>query len=875
MKKTKVFIYIFSLTLGVIVFGYLGTMIVLPKILNSGVAIGYYERFLSEKLGASVYIEDFKLNVNPNLSLDLHINKFIAKNNYNVEIASIKDLSVVSKSLSLYPKFINVDTIYIDYIPLKKVLSNYKNSKTSKDFDLNNLPFLKINKVYLKIDKSSNLELRGINISKNNKNITAKFVGILKTPYVTKPLILGSEGSISYFKSLKFNNFSLNLESSKILLNGPIYNLKISARDISVNELEKHFLYFYKFIHPNKRNFIENFINFSGTMDINLVLKYGNLYGVCNAKNLSALFSKFRIPVSFKNVNFYFKDKSVIASAKGLFGNEEVDTIFYLGGMFSKNLFVTGKVHSQLSDKFTKKYFPQVKILGYADALVKYKTVQGVSNIDYVLTLNKGSNLLSKYGNLNCVDKNRQIGAHTKKQGETIYLTRYNYYFLNNKTRDTILYGSGIFKKNFKHYKPIFVTLKTKDKIPVRVIQSFTKDFIKNGEISADIKYYFLNKVLTGNINLYNVSHSDFIFFKDMSINVENGKINFLANGTFLDSPISINALADNNFEDNILIHNIDISLDKFVFDKDDYSSLSNEAYKYKNSGGDKDYNVVVEKGKIHVNDILHEKFQMHDVKILGSLKNNVVNFVIPGTVYAKGILSAKGIYNIKDKSSDIHFFASDIDSNEVVTNIFKLPNQVQGLAYAKLHLKSKNKLEDIHAHATFAIHEGYMPKLGSTEFIIKKSKRIKLIAVDKIKFTLSKITNIDFSNKEVLASNIYGSFILNNSDVDRIKIFSQSDYFSVFIEGHYNINSQYSNLCIWGRHNKTEEKKIRIFKIPLSFLYRIIFKSENSKHQYMDKVSKIPPIKLKAGDVESLFRVFITGNLNSDNLKVILKDIK
>ena len=96
------------------------------------------------------------------------------------------------------------------------------------------------------------------------------------------------------------------------------------------------------------------------------------------------------------------------------------------------------------------------------------------------------------------------------------------------------------------------------------------------------------------------------------------------------------------------------------------------------------------------------EKFQLYNVGILGNMDNNIVNFIIPQTDYAGGILSAKESTTL-NHASDINFYASDIDSNEVVTNIFNLPDQVKGSAYATLHLISKNKLNDILAYATFA----------------------------------------------------------------------------------------------------------------------------------------------------------------------------
>ena len=239
--------------------------------------------------------------------------------------------------------------------------------------------------------------------------------------------------------------------------------------------------------------------------------------------------------------------------------------------------------------------------------------------------------------------------------------------------------------------------------------------------------------------------------------------------------------------------------------------------------------------------------------------------------------MSAKGKYDVICHNSDIHFLALEIDSNEVATKIFNLPNQVEGVGFAKLHLLTKNKLNDIHAHASFAIQDGFLPRLGSKEFIFNRPTKLKkvLFFLDKpIKFTLSKITNIDFSKPNVFYSDLRGSFIINNDDVDDVRIFSQSDYLSMFIEGYYNIATEIGCLCIWGRHNKVAEKKIRIFKIPLSILYRLLFKVERTKNLYRDKVKLIPSIKAEPYE-EAIFRVEVDGNLNSNDIKVNLKDLK
>ena len=144
------------------------------------------------------------------------------------------------------------------------------------------------------------------------------------------------------------------------------------------------------------------------------------------------------------------------------------------------------------------------------------------------------------------------------------------------------------------------------------------------------------------------------------------------------------------------------------------------------------------------------------------------------------------------------------------------------------------------------------------------------------VKISLSKITNIDFSKPNVFYSNLYGGFNVDNEEVKDVKIFSKSDFLSLFIEGNYNIETESGDLSIWGRRNKTEAKKMRILKIPVNLLYRVVFRPERTKDLYQDKISQIPEIKTKIGDDVATFRVNVSGNINSkDKLKVILKDIR
>ena len=101
----------FWLTVFIIVGGLYSFILVgIPRILNSDEAVAKYERFLSEKAGFQIDIDDFNIKINPNLSFELRVQ----------EISSLKDevyvndLFYKSKVLSLKPEIFNADKVYLD-----------------------------------------------------------------------------------------------------------------------------------------------------------------------------------------------------------------------------------------------------------------------------------------------------------------------------------------------------------------------------------------------------------------------------------------------------------------------------------------------------------------------------------------------------------------------------------------------------------------------------------------------------------------------------------------------------------------------------------------------------------------------------------------
>ena len=891
MKIFKIFTYTIISFVIISVLGSYGFFLFgLPNVLTSDKNVSQYEKFISDKIGVPVSIHGLNIKTKPNLEISVNAKLIKSNSVKNENLGEIKNLKYQANLLNFKHGKLDADSIFIDLYTLRKYIKAGE-TQENKPFNITYYPSVNIETAKVLLDEKTFMKIDYIKSDKSFGKIKTILSAKINSPFTKTPVIIGEDGTIIYSNKLYFDNFSIKANNSKLFLSGDETNLNIMGKGLPIAELEQSFLYFYHIKHPNKKNFIENFHNMSGTLDVNLVLKNGKIKGNCIGYNLKALFSNFKFPIVLPKTIFVFNDdKTITAKTVGTFGEEPVTTDFLLTGLLTDDLHIKGNVSSKLTNKFSAKYFKPVQIKGDTDAKVQYHTHNGKVDVNYSLTVPKESDLISEFGHLGSADKVRQITIQTHKEGNPIKVTSYDYSFLNDNGKEKLLYGDGLFDKDNSHYTPKYFTLKTNGDISINIIKSFLKDYITNGTFDADLKYDFAPKTILGVMNLYNTSHADFLNLKRTNINIDKNKLILKSEGTFYGSPLSAKAVADNNFRHDILVHDIDVHLDSFFVQRGKLTSIPskfNKAQKpRKRPKKDLLSKIVVEQGRVKVDKIYSRKFDVINVDIQGSLKNNIANFVIPKAQYAKGLLSAKGIYNLADYSSDIEFFASDIDSNEVATNFFKLKNQVQGDAFATLHVRTKDKLNDIKANATFAIANGFLPSIGSQEFVINSSKKKshsklvnfghKLIEKYNVKLTLSKIINIDFSKPNQFYSNLYGTFNIDNETVNDVKIFSKSDYLSMFIEGDYDIDNEYGNLNLWGRRNKTEAKKIRIFKIPFNLIYRIVFRPERTKDLYRDKIKLIPDIKTAIADDISIFRIFVSGNLNSsDKLKVEMKDLR
>ena len=236
---------------------------------------------------------------------------------------------------------------------------------------------------------------------------------------------------------------------------------------------------------------------------------------------------------------------------------------------------------------------------------------------------------------------------------------------------------------------------------------------------------------------------------------------------------------------------------------------------------------MTIQKWNIKVNKLFFEDIVLNNIQLFGSLKDSLFDFTMPEVMFADGVLSARGKYDFNDNSSSIDFLAREINSNIAAEKLFNLTNQIQGIARAKLHVKTLNNLQEIFADVDFAMEDGFLPQLGSMEFMLGKANK-------KRRVSMYDLTNLDFTNVEKLNSDIKGSFRLHNYDLENINITS-----------------------------------------PLNWILKLVLRPEESMEIYQKELAKIPPIETKQGSCR-YFRVKIKGNLNNtDDIQVILKRIK
>ena len=856
MKFIKnLFIYIFSclvlLTTGI----YLCFLFLLPPVFNSNVTgLG---NFLCRQTGIKMSFEAVKLKTTPLLHVKLDVPGLSA-----ADTGEIKDLYADINLLDFSKSIIQADLIKINVDKIFELTSRNKDKKTLKPFNFRKLPEISAGSFVVEFNKNT-LTAENVNINAEKASFNAE----IKTPFLDDTLIISDKGHINFDgESAYAKDLEVKYGTSSIYLNGKLtdnrknIDLHITGENLPVRDIEKTLLFYQKSQDPAKK-FIENFKDYKGNIDVDLNLKRDGIYGKCTASKLSARAVWFDIPLYFEKVIFNFDKDKITSKAQGLVGGQKAVHTLNITHLGSEDKEVTGNLFTLLGENF--KYVPELRILHSVNAEITYNIKRKKITVDYNLEIPEQSDILYKNAYLGLRNSKRRFSAQTLKDNNDLKLTNYDYSIINDGTIKNIITGNGLFKKINGKFNPQFITCKTNGYAPASVTGSFGR-YVQGGEFKGDLKYDFIERKIFGNFEVINTRFRDY-FVKSAKI-LADKTILIKAEGTYLKQKFTCNLNAENILQDEIYVYNLNLFLDKYIVKKHKQKAKPANFEKLKEidiSSKVMDADVTIENWKINVNKIRKDRLVLNDLELVGSLKNDVFTFSLSELAFAQGTLLGKGKYDFRNDSSCIDISANGIDSNTAADILFNLPGEVEGTANATLHIDTKRKLDDIKAKGKFSIDNGFLPKLGSTEFMIKNNKKIKV----------ADLVNIDFSKKKALESDIKGSFVMDNTLLKDIKLTSRQKYLSMLITGEYEMKRQHAMMHLFGKYNKEAPKGVKIFFVPLNFILKVVFRPENSMNIYRNELKQIPPIETEKAN-EKYFRVKLEGNLNKENVDVEIKGI-
>ena len=872
-KIKRLILYFVFIFFSLSVLAYFTYLFLVPYFFNSVKVDASIQKYIFDRTQIQVSTTNLKFKTYKNLDFSVFADD-IEVNLSDKNLFRAKNVNLIFSPLFKHNSNINADIIYIDKNELSKIINTNKKRNKKFNFNLNLLNKVSINKIIVKYDENINILVSDFFVSFNPtiNRFLSSFDLNISSEFLKNNISVKNQNNINFDNEyINFNKIKVFFGNDFLTINGKIglkdksLDLLLQGANIPVSDIQSSVLYFFK-QKNKKKNFMENFVNYKGSADLDLKIENSGLYGEVELKSLGATTVLFNVPVKFKNFSALFNGNQIHAEAYGKLGYDDVYTDFHLINYKKEKRKIYGRVHSEISNNNAKKYLPDLTINGKVNANVLYTIENSIPKIVYIAKFDENTNIQYKTINPGLIGKKRRLYVSTQKYPDKLYINKYDYSLQNGSKILEILTGEGLFETINKKLKPSYITIKTITPAPVSVAGSFGRR-INGGEFEGNLKFDFKKEILTGNFNLINSKYKNF-FIEHATIDANDNYATITSKGMYHNSPYSCYINLQNEFKDVITVNKIDLFLDTFYIKK----KIHQKSKKIKINVPEKikEFSYIVKQGKISLNNIIYDKIIVRNIILVGSLKNNLANFVMDNASFANGNLKANGSYNLDNNEANIQFSADNLDSDAVATMVFSLPEQIKGTAEASLKAHINTETRKLNATADFSIKQGYMPKIGNTEFLVRLAGKEK----KPLRIKLSDIINIDIDKAKSLASDIQGSFEMNDLTLKNVELYSKQKYLSLFVEGEYDIEKENANLRLWGKYNKTARNKVKIFFVPLSIIMNLLFRDEPTKDLYKSKISKIPPVTANKNEVE-YFRVKIKGNLNNNDVKVELKSLK
>lgn len=848
---------------------YLGIVFLLPSIINSKITINKLQSLILEKTGTETNIAGLNLKISPKLNVILNIVSLDAKNN-NVYVVDIKNISLNYKLLQKRLTLVSANNIFIDGNYLKQFKKERKKEKKGK-FEPNNIPEIHIKKFVFKSDKAN---INAENIDTDNDFI--KLTAAINAPFLKETLKLGNSGSLQVEENkIKANKFKISIGNSHLYLDGVLVDenkkpdFDIKGEKLPVSEIMPMILHMQKSKDPSKK-FIENFKNFNGTINVNLKLNKDGIWGTCVANNLSGNAVWFDIPLYFKEAVFNFKGQKIDSVAEGILGNEKAIHTLNITDLTTPQREVVGTVNSTLTKKFD--FVPNLTILNSVNAGLVYKIKDKKPDVYYDIDIPEKSDLIYNSFYLGLRDYKRKIHANTLKVDNNLYLKEYKYSYSDSKKENIVIFGDGLFSKhvdknNPDKFIPQYLTVRTNGYAPTSVIGSFGEK-VNGGEFKGDLKYDFVNNQVLGTFDIVKAGYNAFRI-DNAHIISKNGVFNVTSDGLYNGEKYSAELSLKNNIWGETYIYNMKLFIDKLIFESTSNTNQDKNKNKKEIDSKDisktvKDFDMTINNWEIAINEIKRDKFVLNNVKLIGSFKNDIFNFIMKEMNFADGTINANGLYDFSKDKAKMTFEAKDINSDKAANMMLNLDHQIEGTANAKVELEASDMFKYIDVHSSFDVIDGFLPKFGDTEFTIKNKK-----------YKLSEITNADLTEKEQMKDELMtGSFDVHNTELNNINITTFHKLSSMYLEGNYEMEKQYADLQLFWHYSKEAPKGVRIFGIPLSLILKFVFRPEHSREMYQTQLSKIPEI-ISDDKNSNYYRIHLKGDINNNKIDLELKEIR
>ncbi len=664
--------------------------------------------------------------------------------------------------------------------------------------------------------------------------------------------MLDLDGNIKFENTkMFFNNINLNIGKGNVKITGDIDKFLSKTPDFNINAVINDVL-------------LDNFKDIVPNIKLNnCVLKNGRIYLKHNDLKLN-------------NINISYNSMPVFVNAqmRDIFKNK------YLNADFSTIL------NETTTDNIINPFliYP-LKIKGEIPLSGNFRGKSNNYIIDIFTKIPKNSDISFSGANIGDLNYNREISGkiEVNKNIATISNLKLVKYITNQNNKInplTALKVNGQLKQEnndllYKNFK-----IATMSPMNVRTLNMiFKKSLLKKGnfECAINLDGNVKTPKITGNVKLQDLDIPLYdTKINNIDINITEKFIDGIILAHNKQSDLNLTFKAHNkltppyivekmNIESNIL--NIqDILNSAIPQNKKTDISLNPEI-------SIKPQDITIKDGLFSVVDVSYNNIKAKNVKAKFDFSKNIFNLRNLIFEIAKGTIEGSGKYNLDNTILNLEAKINDCDSNNLTKDFLNLTGQIYGKINGAISLSAKglntpDNIKNIKSNVDFIIYDGKMPKLGSLEYLLRAGNIIKN---GLLSLSLNNVIQILTPYKTGEFEKIKGKLTLGNGEVKNLEILSQGKNLSLYLEGNYDILSNFADIKIYGKLSQNVSNALgtignaSIMQFIESFTPK---KARNEKDEELKIIlNKIPNVESQTGESESkYFKAKVLGDINKDN---------